>query len=160
MEDMTNSQPTTDLSAVYRTSVFLTLSMMASLVAYAAVVELINFRGRAVVPIERLDVIRVAVAAVGISLFVVARVVRKAMLRKSPADAVEVLLPRLARATMVTSAISETPAVMGVLLFFIGGKRVDFYLMALVSLAMFTAYFPRMSVWKDWLGPVRYEPRA
>ena len=153
-------QATTDLQTAYRMSVFITFSMMASLVVYAVVVELVNLRARALVPVERLDVIRMAVVAVGVLLIPVARVVRGALLRRSPADGLDALLSRLTRASLVASVLSEAPAVLGLVLFFVSGRREDFYILVLVSIVMFALNFPRMSAWKEWLGTAQHDRRA
>jgi hypothetical protein len=153
-------QSTTDLQSAYRMSVFITFSMMVSLVVYAAVVQIVRLGDRAPIASGALQVIRIVIFVSGLVVFVAARVARRAMLRKTAADGLEVLLGRLARASVVTSAFSEAPAVLGLALFFVGGVRTDFYAMALLSLVMFAMYFPRISVWKDWLGPAQHEQRA
>jgi hypothetical protein len=101
-----------------------------------------------------------AVVAVGVLLIPVARVMRGALLRKSPADGLDTLLSKLTRASLVTSVLSEAPAVLGLVLFFIGGRREDFYILVLVSIVMFALSFPRMSAWKEWLGTAQRERRA
>ena len=141
-------------------SVFITFSMMVSLVVYAAVVQIVRLGDRAPIASSTLQIVRLAIFVAGLVVFVAARVARRAMLRKTADDGLEVLLGRLARASVVTSALSEAPAVLGLALFFVGGVRTDFYVMALLSLAMFAMYFPRMSVWKDWQGTAQYERRA
>jgi hypothetical protein len=141
-------------------SVFITFSMMVSLVVYVVVVEIIRLGDRAPIAPGVLQVVRLASFAAGLAVFVAARVARRAMLRKTPTDPLEVLLARLTRVSVVTAALSEAPAVLGLALFFVGGRRTDFYVMAVLSVVMFAMYFPRMSVWKDWLGTAQYERRA
>ncbi len=153
-------QSTTDLQAAYRASVFITFSMLASLVVYAAVVQIIHLGDRAPVAPDTLKIVRLAVFVAGLAVFVAARVARRAMLRKKPTDGLEILLARLTRASVVTAALSEVPAVLGLAVRFIGGVRTDFYAMAVISLVMFAMYFPRISVWKDWLGTAQYDRPA
>ena len=94
-----------------------------------------------------------------LAVFVAARFVRRSLFRGGATDGLDVILPRLLRASVIAAALSEAPAVMGLALFFVGGARTDFYTMALLSLVMFAMYFPRMSAWKDSLGTAQYEHR-
>jgi hypothetical protein len=151
---------TTDLQNAYRVAVFITFSMMVSLVVYAVIVQLVPIGDRSSIEARTLRVVRFAVFAAGLAVFVAARFVRRSFFRKGPTDGLDVLLPRLLRAAVIAAALSEAPAVMGLALFFVGGARTDFYAMALLSLVMFAMYFPRMSAWKDSLGTAQYERRV
>jgi hypothetical protein len=134
--------------------------MMMGLVLYAVVVELVNLRPRALVRVDNLDAVRLVIFAIGVLMLPAARVVRGALLRRSPADGLEVCLARLTRASLFAAALSEAPAVLGLALFFIDGRRQDFYLMILMSIAMFALNFPRLSAWREWLGPEHRIPQG
>lgn len=154
-----NPTPTTDVRNAYRVAVFITFSMMVSLVVYAAIVQLVPIGDRSSIAPRTLQVVRLAVFAAGLAVFIAARFVRRSLFRGGPTDGLDVILPRLLRASVIAAALSEAPAVMGLALFFVGGARTDFYAMALLSLVMFAMYFPRMSAWKDGLGTAQYEHR-
>jgi len=152
-------QSTTDLQSAYRMSVFITFSMMVSLVVYAVVVQIVRLGDGGSIAPGVLQIVRLAVFVAGLAVFAAARIARRVALRKAPEDGLEALLARMTRASIVTAALSEAPAVLGLALYFVGGVRTDFYAMAVVSLVMFAMYFPRMSAWKDWLGTAQYERR-
>lgn len=136
-------------------AVLITLAMLSSLVVYATIVEILRSSAAAVRGVENLGVIRVIFFVLGAVHFLTARIFREVMLRKKPGESIEKLLSRLTRASIFTSALCEVPAVLGLVLFIIGGQRGDFYMLGLMSLVMFAVYFPRMSQWNDWLGSAK-----
>jgi len=63
---------------------------------------------------------------------------------------------RLTTLSIVRLAICEAVAILGVVLFLLGGRWADFSGFAVASLAAFAFNFPRRSQWEDW---VRQLPR-
>ena len=56
----------------------------------------------------------------------------------------------LTTAAVITYALCETPAIFGLVLFFLGRNSSDFYLFMLCSLFYFAVYFPKFSRWEEW----------
>ena len=75
---------------------------------------------------------------------------KKILLQKKPQDALIVLVGKLKRSAMTTLALCEAPALYGLVLYFIGGSRVDFYILVIYSLMLFGAFFPRLSQWEKY----------
>jgi hypothetical protein len=42
------------------------------------------------------------------------------------------------------------PAVLGLVLYFLGRSMTDFYLFLMISLFCFATYFPRLNQWEEW----------
>lgn len=140
---------------VYRAAAIITGAMAASVFVYAIVVEIFRRQGLVVaiagetVPTETM---RVAFFAVAVSLIPLVRVIRARILQRSPGDSSQQLMARLVRSSIVTASICEVPAVLGLVLFLLGGAVADFYVLFAASLGMFILYFPRLERWRDWLG--------
>jgi hypothetical protein len=61
------------------------------------------------------------------------------------------LLGRLKTAHIVGYAIAEIPAVLGLVLFFFTGERMDFYLLGVFSFLAMVLYYPKLNHWEVWL---------
>ena len=61
----------------------------------------------------------------------------------------EIKKVRLLRASIVTSAICELPALLGLVLFSLTGIKRDFYYLTGLSLILFILYFPRATLWES-----------
>jgi hypothetical protein len=143
-----------DVQSHLRTVSLVGMSIIVSLLLYLGVEEFIRARFKpfhgfaAVADLQRLRFLMFGLAIVAI---VVLRVLRQVMLRKSPTDDTKTALHRLQRASLVTIVLSETPGILGLILFLIGGLNVDFYLLLCASLLLVFMYFPRRSGWDEWL---------
>jgi hypothetical protein len=62
-----------------------------------------------------------------------------------------VLIPRLMSVTIISLAISNAPALLGLVIFLMWGERLPFYMLWGVSLIFMLVYFPRMSFWEEWV---------
>ncbi|UCG50971.1 MAG: hypothetical protein JSW58_12320 [Candidatus Latescibacterota bacterium] len=155
-----NSRDPYDPQTAYRIAALINVSMVVSLFIYAGIVEFLNIGAQSFAPMTGLDIPRYVFLVGGLVFIPVARLVRANLLQRSPDEPLETLLVKLSRAAVVTGAICEVPALLGLVLFFIGGQRVDFYLLCAVSAGMFIVYFPRLSRWKDWLGRAYYQRHA
>jgi F0F1-type ATP synthase membrane subunit c/vacuolar-type H+-ATPase subunit K len=152
-----------DLRKAYRITAFVGLAMMACLIVYTVVVELIKkqhapFGGYAPIP-DAFDTLRYALMAVVVVEFFVIRLLNKLMLsgkaptRSSPASApFAPNVQRLMSASIVTYALCESVAIYGLVLFLIQGNTGDFYLFLAASLVFFTVYFPRYGNWEEWIA--------
>jgi hypothetical protein len=57
---------------------------------------------------------------------------------------------RLTTAAVITYALCESPAIFGLVLYFLGRSASDFHLFLLISLFFFATSFPRFSQWEEW----------
>jgi hypothetical protein len=60
-------------------------------------------------------------------------------------------IQRLMTAAVITYALCELIAVLGLALFFLGGSSTDFYVFMLISLFFFSVYFPKYGRWEEWM---------
>lgn len=140
-----------DLRRTYRTTVIIGLVMMASLVIYLIVVSLLDqARSAAEVPPPAVQG-AAYYACIGISIVVIllARSASAMVLNARGASEPQPL-QRLQTAAIITFALSEVPAVLGLVLFILGGSATDFYLFLLISLFSFSLTFPKFSQWEEW----------
>lgn len=151
------------LRKAYRMTAFIGLTMIASLIIYAVLVELIKkqnapFGGFSPMP-DVIATLRYALLGVVAVEFFVIRLLNtlmlsgKAPLRSSPATirfAPEV--QRLVSASVVTYALCESVAIYGLVLFLIQGNSGDFYLFLVLSLFYFSIYFPKYGKWEEWIA--------
>ena len=82
---------------------------------------------------------------------VVIRLLRGVMLRKKRGEDIHRTASKLLKTSIITSALSELPALFGFVLFIISGISRDFYILLFVSLFLMFMFFPRFSQWKAWV---------
>jgi len=155
------------LRAAYRVAVIIGLAMMASFLVYAAIVGILEkdpsgLRNAPVLPGSQVETIKFALIGVTAVLFFVIRVFNTRILNAEGEqgkmlDSRPRLIPgvapefgRLTTTAIVTYALCETPAIFGLVLFFIGRNASDFHLFLLISLFFFAVYFPKFSQWEEW----------
>ena len=148
MEDLSG------LRKAYRTSSLVGAAVIASLFLYAVVVEvgrawLKPFLGFA--RVENALVLRYAFYAAAIVIVISSRILNSLILRKSRQDDPKAIIRKLSLAAIVSMALGEGPAVMGLALFLLGGFSRDFYMLLIVSLFLEFMYFPRLRNWEDYL---------
>ena len=153
------------LRAAYRVAVIIGLAMMASLLAYAAIVGIlekgtVGFNAPAMAG-SQLEIMKFLLIGLTVVLFFIIRYVNALLLESKgkegtapDAHARQSGAPpefgRLTTAAVVTYAVCETPAIFGLVLFFLGRNSSDFYLFMLFSLFFFAVYFPKFSQWEEW----------
>jgi hypothetical protein len=137
------------LRRTYRETAIACGAMVASVLVYAVVVEMLRTRlspggGGAGVDADLLRYgfyLLAAVAGLAIPLL------------RRPAEAgpaVRENVPaRLRAGALVTASVAEAPAVLGLVLFLLAGRRQDFYLLAGWSLLLHLFYFPRYERWEE-----------
>ncbi len=140
-----------DLKQHYRITVVVAAAMITALVAYAGIVTMMQFQSFTGFNPEKLGGLREGFLLVILFVLVGIRLSRKALLKKTPSDNPETLVNRLRSATIVTFALCEIPAILGLVMFLLGGSTKDFYSLALVSLAFMVLYFPRYRHWEAWV---------
>lgn len=91
----------------------------------------------------------------GVATIILIRWLRGVLLRKSSQDSEEVLLNRIFRSFIISFALSEVPALLGLALFLLGGLIKDFYILTVVSFVLMFMFFPRYPHWRDWAQEAR-----
>jgi hypothetical protein len=138
-----------------RTVSLVGVSIIVSLFLYLGVEEFIRARFRpfhGFVAVTDLQRLRYAFFALAIVAVILVRILRQALLRRTPGDDPRTALHRLQRASLLTLVLAEVPAIAGLVLFFIGGLNIDFYLLLFASILLVFMYFPRRSAWEEWLS--------
>ena len=141
------------LKAAFRTNVIISGSLVASLVVYAVLVELIKARMR---PLSGLLVpgighqsIRYIFYGASVAAVVLVRLAGRSILRTMPGEDARHLIHRLSRAGVLSSALAELPAVFGFVMFLLIESSRDFYILLFVSLFLQFMYFPRLKAWQS-----------
>lgn len=142
-----------DLKKAYQTTVIINAAIVASLVIYAVIVEIMKarfdpFEGL----IDNFDFVplRYAFYAIALANFMVIVQIRKALLRRTSFDDRRNAIERISRTSVITSAFCETPAIMGLFLFLLSGLRKDFHILLILSFIHVLLFFPRYSNWEEW----------
>jgi F0F1-type ATP synthase membrane subunit c/vacuolar-type H+-ATPase subunit K len=144
--------PDSDLKRVFRTTVIINAALVASLFLYALMAELVKsqlkpFAG--LVSGLRLQTLRYLFFGAAVGAVVLVRLAGRTLHKVTPGEDLHLLIPRLSRTTVITSALGELPALLGFVLFLLTGFTRDFYVLLFVSLFLEFMYFPRLSVWQD-----------
>ncbi|MGD1009908.1 MAG: hypothetical protein ABR951_07150 [Candidatus Aminicenantales bacterium] len=79
-------------------------------------------------------------------------VLRHALLKRPRGDDRKTALHRLERATVLTLVLAQVPALLGLVLFLLGGLNTDFYILLSASILLVIMFFPRRSGWEEWLS--------
>ncbi|MGD0783209.1 MAG: hypothetical protein ABSA30_10175, partial [Candidatus Aminicenantales bacterium] len=77
--------------------------------------------------------------------------------RLKHSGAPDALLGRLKTVAVLTLAVAEAPALLGMALFLTGGYNVDSYMLMFASLILLFMYFPRT---RSWEARLQNAPRA
>jgi hypothetical protein len=139
-------------AGAYRTSTTISYAMAASVLVYAVVVEVFKFQEISLhlIPVDFLDKLRFVFVFLSFAGYFIINFCNKKLLTRSSADTTETLLGRLALANIVSMALSELPALFGLILFLGSGNSRDFYLLLLISVLLFYYFFPRASFWAGY----------
>ena len=141
------------LEAAYRNAAIICGAMAASTLFYAGVVAVISisqasfegFAGQSQASTLRIALWTVAVLEAGLI-----GVVRKVLLTRVRTESATIQAGRLVTTSVITAALAELPAVLGLVLFMLFGLRGDFYALFAFSLALQAVYFPRLDGWREW----------
>ena len=143
-----------NLKKAYRTSFVLYIAFMLSLVVYFVVFKaleasIIDFQGM----MEKIDFpwLRYAFYALGLVQIFLIKFIRETATRTITTVDTQTLINHLQRMSVISAALCEVPAILGWVLFFLGGSSRDFYILLLMSLVIFVLYFPRYANWEDWI---------
>jgi len=149
----------TGLETAYRIATIICGAMAASTVLYALVVAVISasqapFEGFA--PSFQPSILRTALWTLAIVDAGLIGLVRRALVARSRSEGAAGQARRLITTAVVTAALAELPAIIGLVLFMLSGLHGDFYALLALSLALQAIYFPRLDGWREWAA----EPAA
>jgi hypothetical protein len=145
----------TTLKARYLAVNFIGLAMIAAVFVYAGVVELIKWQLAPFAGFARLDpgtasLLKYIFIALAAAQYGIIKVVQKIIPAKSTDN--------LPQAAIITFALCESVAVLGLVLFLLAGNAMDFYIFMVISLGFFYLFFPKYEQWEERVkaaGPVR-----
>ena len=143
-----------NLKKAHQIAFTLNVAIIGTLIIYAIVVEIIRrqlapftgFGGMSDITVFRYLFYGIVV----INIFVI-RALRNLMLRKSSSDDAQSIIRKLFRLALITAALCEVPALLGLLLFFLAGSIRDFYQLAGLSFILVFLHFPRYGNWEAWI---------
>ena len=127
---------------------FIGLAMIAAVFVYAGVVELIKwqlapFAGFAKLDPPTVSLLKYAFLALAAAHFGIIKIVPKIL----PIRSVE----NLSLTAIITFALCESVAVLGLVLFLLAGNSMDFYIFMVISLGFFYLFFPKYEQWEQRL---------
>jgi hypothetical protein len=139
-----------ELKEAYERSVNLSWAMVAALLLLPIIVEImrmgyVSFSGFAPQSADRIGDF---VYGLAIVLPLCVRSLRKAILKRSKSSDVPTLARKMLTATAVSILAAETPALLGLLMFLLGGVYREFYIALAFSLLVILVYFPRQYQWE------------
>ena len=147
-----------DLAQGCRRARLVGFALGASIVIDGVIVQLIRstrapFSGFA--PAVPVDTLRMVFVVLAVADFVLIRFMRSQILSApargaQPSARAGEITRRLSTASIVTLAIGLSIAIYGLVLFLIGGRPLDFYGFAVVSLLALAVHFPRLARWEEW----------
>lgn len=150
-----------DLKKAYRTTMLIGLWLIGSVFVYAIIVEFVKTIGHAigaVSPAPSAAILRYVLFGVAAVIFFLIRVINNHFLagdvrttRTETASRYSPDIQRLMTAAVITYAFCESIAVLGLILYFLGGSPTDFYVFMLISLFLFSVYFPKYRRWEEWM---------
>ena len=128
-------------------------AMMGSVLLYAVAVEVVNFSqapfsGFAASTMD--PMVRYSLWGVALLQIILIGLVRRSLLAKSASAAPVASVAKLITVAIVTAALAEIPAILGLVLFMVSGLRADFYGLLTLSLALLATWFPRLESWREW----------
>lgn len=128
------------------------LAMMGALVVYVVVVEILSRTVTADPLLGQLpSAVRYGLYAIVVTMVFLTQVVRGILTRQSVADE-NAFASRMMMVSVVTAALSEIPAILGLVSFFLWRESTDFYLMTVISAYLFLRHFPRWAAWEKLAG--------
>ncbi len=145
-------RPHNELRQAYRTTAIVCAAMIAGLFPYLAVVELV--RGQLgstgyLMDSRQIELLAYVLYGLAILPFIVPHLVKRHVIAAARDEGEGALAIRLRTATFLSYALSEVPAVFGLVLFFLAGLNKAFYLLWFLSLLSMLLQFPRLRSWEE-----------
>lgn len=136
---------------VCATAQIICASVVASTLVLAVVVEIVKRAGQvgSMLPPETASMVRMVFYVIVFGELMALQVLRKILLSRPQGRPVS--LDKLQTSSIVTSALCESIAIFGLVMYFIGGFYLDFYIFLAAAIALQLFYFPRQDSWKMFL---------
>jgi hypothetical protein len=136
---------------------FIGLAMIASVFVYAGVVEWIKWQWAPFAGFFQLGPSQAALLKyIFLAFAAIQYGVIKFVQKIVPARSVD----NLPQAAIITFALCESVAVLGLVLFLLGGQALDFYIFMLISLGFFYLFYPKYADWEKRVNPGGPAPQA
>jgi hypothetical protein len=144
------------LRQIYNIARIVGIIMLSSLLFYAVIIEFVArtpwLLGKAASDGVKPDGLRMVFTAVSAVCVGVCFYLKKESLKGAATGRIG-SAQKLYLTAIIVYSICEVPAVLGIVLFFSGGGRFDFYTMLIVTALMFAFFFPRFDEWRGAAGP-------
>lgn len=152
---------TDELKKTYRLAVFIGIAMIGSIFVYAGLVEAIRvgyipWKSPILTP-DKAKILKYILLGIPLMEFFLIKFIRQAILQEKQETKLEkpsALFQRLVSASIITYALCEAVAILGLVLFILTGNYLDFYIFLVISLIYIAIYFPRYSHWEEWIKNV------
>jgi hypothetical protein len=146
--------PQDDTGRALRPVTLVSATVVASLAIYLALVEVLKatlkpFRGFA--SIGDIQPVRYALYGAGAAVVLLILLLRPRLYRRRAGEDLPTALLRLQRAAVLIVVLGEVPAILGLVLFLLGGLARDFYSLLFVSIVLVFIDFPRRGAWEGSL---------
>ncbi len=146
-----------ELKSSYRKAVFLWIALVGGIFIYLFLVELLKselhfLQKRSSCP-EVMPIKYFLLSFTALTLFLI-WFVRRQILQGEAAKQIKSSSSRLLFASVATHALCETVAITGLTLFLLTRNPLSFYPFLVLSLTLFTYFFPRYTQWKEWAAKV------
>lgn len=147
-------EPQGELKSAYEKSVNLSWAMVAALVLYPITVEIVrmqntSFSGFAP---QLASQTRDFIYGIAIVSALSISTLRKVILKRGRTSDLTTVARRLGTATAISILLAGIPAILGLLLFLMGGLYREFYIAFGYSVLVTLAYFPRYHQWEKGLA--------
>jgi len=145
---------TEGLKKTYNVAFIVNVAIIGTLILYALVIEILRrqlapFQG--LTEISNVTLLRYILYGIAILNIFLIRVMRGLLLRKPSSEEFNLLRFKLLQASLVTAALCEIPAILGLILFLLIGSIRDYYQLAGVSFILVFLHFPRYGNWEAWI---------
>ncbi len=131
----------------HRVASIIMYAMMASLVFYIIIVEVINRTTAQPELLPNVDLIRYIFYGFSVSAIFITQVVKALMLRNLAGADMDRVLGKLQTSNIFAAGLAQTPAILGLVMYLVWRQYTDFYMLTFVSLYITVRHFPRYAVW-------------
>jgi len=136
----------------HRVATIIMYAMMASLVLYIVIVEVLNRTSAEPERLQQVDLIRYIFYAMAVAMIFMAQLIKALMLRGLHGAGIDVALARLQASNLIAALLAETPALLGLVMYIVWRQYTDFYILTFVSLYIMVRHFPRWAAWQRVVG--------
>ena len=148
-----------ELRKTYRLAVIIGLAMGLGVCMYLLIVQLLSTTpgfSRETPTFPWAEMLKYIFLGIALAEFFLINIIRRFMLRSRQGRDVRerpfsTATVRLLTTSIITFAICESVAILGLVLFFLTREASDYYLLMAISLICFAVYFPRYGQWKAWV---------